>query len=425
MTLDEAAVERISEEIAEKYRNFVNPGIANILKFSGFDVPEDWAEGCYIYDIAGRKFLDCVGGYGAFSLGHRHPKVVEAVKKQLDKEALKSHFFMSMELAEACEALAGVLPGDINYSFLCNSGTEAVEGALKAARIHTGRTEFIGAMNGFHGKSFGSLSVSGREVYKEQFKPLLPIAKQVPFGDAEAMVDAISDKTAAVILEVVQGEAGVHIAPDDYFKKVRKACDANGALLIFDEVRTGFGRTGKMFASEHYGVQPDIVTMAKALGGGVMPVGAFAANADIWNSMFGKNPYLHSTTFGGNPLACAAVIAAIKTTIEEGLVERSAKLGSMLLEGIQAVQKLYPNSIREVRGMGLLAGVEFDSEDFAALVIAGCGRRDVLVAYSLNNPKVIRIEPPLIIEEFELERAIDAVGESVAETAEMLEGIVS
>jgi len=367
--------------------------------------------------------LDCVGGYGAFSLGHRHPKVVEAVKKQLDKEALKSHFFMSMELADACEAMAQVLPGDINYSFLCNSGTEAVEGALKAARIHTGRTGYIGAINGFHGKSFGSLSVSGRELYKEAFKPLLPIAQQVPFGDADALADAISDQTAAVILEVVQGEAGVNIAPDDYFQKVREICTANGALLIADEVRTAYGRTGKMFATEHYGVQPDIVTQAKALGGGVMPVGAFSANADIWDSMFGKNPYLHSTTFGGNPLACSAVIAAIKTTIEEGLVERSATLGKKLLDGLKSIQGQYPSVVKEVRGKGLLAGVEFDHEDFAALVIAGCGRRDVLVAYSLNNPKVIRLEPPLIIEESELNRAIDAVGEAVAETAEMLAGI--
>ncbi len=423
MSLDEAAVERISEETAEKYRKYFSPGQANILKFSGFDVPEDRAEGCYIWDISGRKFLDCVGGYGAFSLGHRHPKVVEAVKKQLDKEALKSHFFMSIELADACEAMAQVLPGDINYSFLCNSGTEAVEGALKAARIHTGRTEYIGAINGFHGKSFGSLSVSGRELYKEAFKPLLPVVQQVPFGDADALADAINDKTAAVILEVVQGEAGVNVPPDDYFPKVREICSANGALLIADEVRTAYGRTGKMFATEHYNVQPDIVTMAKALGGGVMPVGAFSANADIWDSMFGKNPYLHSTTFGGNPLACSAVIAAIKTTIEEGLVERSATLGKVLLEGLQSIQKQYPNVVKEVRGKGLLAGVEFDHEDFAALVIAGCGRRDVLVAYSLNNPKVIRLEPPLIIEESELKRAIDAVGEAVAETSEMLAGI--
>jgi len=424
MPLDEAAVERLTEETVEKYRNYVSPGIASILSFSGFDVPEDRAEGCYIWDISGRKFLDCVGGYGAFSLGHLNPKVVEAVKKQLEKEALKSHFFMSVELAEACELLASVLPGDINFTFLCSSGTEAVEGALKCARVHTGRPEFIGAVNSFHGKSFGSLSVSGREVYKARFYPLLPETQHVPFGDADTLANVISSKTAAVILEVIQGEGGVIVPPDDYFPKVREICDANGSLLILDEVRTGFGRTGRMFASEHYGVRPDIVTMAKALGGGVMPVGGFASNEDVWGSMFGTNPYLHSTTFGGNPLACAAVIAAIKTTIEEGLVERSAQLGEKLLSKLKTLQTQYPKLIKDVRGKGLLAGVEFEEDDFAALVIAGCGRRDVLAAYSLNNPKVVRIEPPLIIEESELDRAIDAIGESVAETAEMLEGVM-
>lgn len=423
MALDETAIDRLSEETTEKYRRFVNPGIANILNFSGFQVPEDRAEGCYIWDASGRQFLDCVGGYGAFSLGHRHPKVVEAVKAQLDKEALKSHFFMSTELADACELMAQVLPGNIEYTFLCNSGTEAVEGALKCARVHTGRPEFIGAENGFHGKTFGSLSVSGREVYKEGFRPLLPETKHIPFGDADALAEAISDRTAAVILEVIQGEGGVNVASDDYFARVREICDANGSLLILDEVRTGFGRTGKMFASELYGVQPDIVTMAKALGGGVMPVGAFSSNEDVWHSMFAKNPYLHSTTFGGNPLACAAVIAAIKTTMEEGLVERSRVLGEKLLTGLKALQKKYPWLIREVRGRGLLAGIEFTEDDIAALVITGCGRRDLLAAYSLNNPKVVRVEPPLVIEESELNRAISIIDESVAETGAMLEGV--
>lgn len=423
MTLDEAAVERVTQETVDKYREYVNPGIAAILSFSGFDVPEERAEGCYIWDVAGRRFLDCVGGYGAFSLGHLNPRVVEAVKKQLEKEALKSHFFMSTELAEACELLARVLPGEIRYSFLCSSGTEAVEGALKAARAHTGRSELIGAVNGFHGKSFGSLSVSGREVYKEKFYPLLPGCSQVPFGDADALEAAVSDRTAAVILEVIQGEGGVILAPDGYFARVREICDSRGALLIFDEVRTAFGRTGAMFASEHYGVVPDIVTMAKALGGGVMPVGAFSAGEDIWNSLFGTNPYLHSTTFGGNPLACAAVIAAITTTLEENLVERSRVLGEKLLAGLESLKAKYPEMIREVRGKGLLAGVEFAEDDVAALVIAGCGRRDLLVAYSLNNPKVIRVEPPLVIEESELDKAVEIISESVVETAEMLQGV--
>jgi len=423
MALDEAAIERLSEETTEKYRRYVNPGIANILNFGGFQVPEERAAGCYIWDASGRKFLDCVGGYGAFSLGHLNPKVVAAVKAQLEKEALKSHFFMSTELADACELLASVLPGDIEYSFMCSSGTEAVEGALKAARKHTGRPEFIGAFNGFHGKTFGSLSVSGREVYKQGFEPLLRETRHVPFGDADALAAAISDRTAAVILEVIQGEGGVNIAPDDYFTKVREICDENGSLLILDEVRTGFGRTGAMFASEHYRVQPDIVTMAKALGGGVMPVGAFSANAEIWDSMFGTNPYLHSTTFGGNPLACAAIIAAINTTIEEGLVERSRVLGEKLLNGLRNVQKRYPWIIKEVRGKGLLAGIEFAEDDIAALVITGCGRRDLLAAYSLNNPKVVRVEPPLIISESELDTAISLIAESVEETGAMLEEV--
>ncbi|MCX8052640.1 MAG: aminotransferase class III-fold pyridoxal phosphate-dependent enzyme [Armatimonadetes bacterium] len=416
----QTVADQLSDEVIEKYRLYVNPGIAAVHAFSGFAVPGSHARGCYIWDASGRKFLDCVGGYGAFSLGHLHPKVVDAVKKQLEKEALKSQYLLCAELAEACELLASVLPGEIRYSFLCNSGAEAVEGALKAARIHTGRPEFIGAVNGFHGKTFGSLSVSGREIYKTPFYPLLPETKHVPFGDANALANAISNRTAAVILEVVQGEGGVIIAPDDYLPKVREICDDAGALLILDEVRTCLGRTGKMFASEHYEVVPDIVTMAKALGGGVMPVGAFSSTEEVWQSLFGANPYLHSTTFGGNPLACVAVTAAIKTTIEEGLVERSARLGEILLEGLKAVQSTHPDMIKDVRGKGLLAGVEFAEDDIALLVIAGCGKRDVLMAYSMNNPRVIRIEPPLIIEESELTRALEVLAESIEETAEMV-----
>ncbi|MDH7601375.1 MAG: aspartate aminotransferase family protein [Armatimonadota bacterium] len=418
-------IEQLRDEVLEKYRRYVNPGIAALLSFSGLDIPEDRAEGCYIYDASGRKFLDCVGGYGAFSLGHLHPRVVEAVKRQLEKEALKSHYFLSTELADACELLASILPGEINYSFFCNSGTEAVEGALKAARIHTRRPEFIGAINGFHGKTFGSLSVSGRDVYKKDFHPLLPETKRVPFGDADALAEAISERTAAVILEVVQGEGGVIVAPDDYFPKVREICDRAGALLILDEVRTCLGRTGKMFASEHYGIIPDIVTMAKALGGGVMPVGAFSSREDVWNSLFGSNPYLHSTTFGGNPLACAAAIAAIKTTIEEGLVERSARLGEKLLQNLHSLKSTHPDMIKDVRGKGLLAGIEFFEEDVALLVIAGCGKRDLLLAYSLNNPRVIRIEPPLIIEDSELDRAVNIIEESIEETAQLVQSVSS
>jgi putrescine aminotransferase len=237
------------------------------------------------------------------------------------------------------------------------------------------------------------------------------------------MADAVDETTAAVILEVIQGEGGVIVPPDGYLPEVREICNRKGALLILDEVRTGFGRTGAMFASEHYGIIPDIMTMAKALGGGVMPVGAFSATPDVWNSLFGKNPYLHSSTFGGNPLACAAAIAAIRTTIDEGLVNRSAELGDRLLSKLGDIAAKHPDYIKEVRGKGLLAGIEFTVDDFAALAITVCGKHNLLVAYSLNNPRVIRIEPPLIITPAELDRAIEIIDLAITETAALIAGI--
>ena len=422
--MTEKEIEKISDDTIQKYRNYVNPAYANILQFSGFSVPEDRAEGCYIYDMSGRKFLDCVGGYGAFSLGHLNPHVVKAIKSQLEKEALKSHFFMSVELAEACELLAGILPENINYSFLCNSGTEAVEGALKAARIHTGRSQFISTVNGFHGKTFGGLSVSGREIYKANFHPLLEETLVVPYNDIVAMKKAINNNTAAVIIEAVQGEGGVNIGNKEYMQALRKICTERGALLIMDEVRTGLGRTGKWFACEHFDIVPDIITMAKALGGGVMPVGAFSSTAEIWESLFGKNPFMHSSTFGGNPLACTAVISAIKTTKELNAVEKAAKSGEILINGLKTLQKKYPEWVKDVRSMGMVAGIEFADEDIGSLLIASCGKRNLLVAYSLNNPQVVRIEPPLIIEEAELLKAINIIDKSLAETIELIKEFV-
>lgn len=419
--LSQEDAERLGDEIVEKYRLYVNPGLASVHKMCGFGIPEYGGEGAIVRDVAGNEYIDCIGGYGAFSLGHRHPKVVAAVQSQLEKECLKSQYLLSTLLANLCELLAGVLPGEIRYSFICNSGTEAVEGALKAARAHTGRPEFVGALNAFHGKTFGSLSVSGRDVYKRGLEPLLPGVRHVPFGDSQAMAAAVSDRTAAVILEVIQGEGGVIIPPPDYLGEVRDICHRCGALLILDEVRTGFGRTGKMFACEHYGVEPDIITMGKALGGGVMPAAAFSAGEAVWKSLFSANPYFHSSTFGGNPLACAAAIAAIRTTIEEGLVKRSRVLGLHLIAGLQAVRERFPDILADVRGIGLLAGVEFTNEDLALLTIAGCGRRGVLAAYSINNPRVIRFEPPFVILEEQLDRAIEAFAESVAEVGELAE----
>lgn len=406
-----------------RYRSYVNPGMADLLKFTGFEYPEWEAEGCIVRDIAGNEYIDCVAGYGVFSLGHRHPDVLRAVREQMDRITLKTHYFLSEGLGLLAEMLAGIAPGPLHYTFVCNSGTEAVEGALKAARVHTGRPNVVGTVNGYHGKTYGSLSASGREVYKAPFTPLLEGFSTVPFADANAAHQAVDEHTAAFIVEVVQGEGGINIAPKGYLASLREITREAGALLIVDEVRTGFGRTGRMFACEHDGVEPDILTLAKALGGGVMPIGAFMGTEEVWDSLFSENPYLHTSTFGGNPLACAAGIAAVEATQRLKLPERSAELGGYMLCRLAELKDRFPEFISDVRGLGLLAGLEFASEDFAKLVIAACATERLLVAYSLNNPKVIRIEPPLIIERELLDRAIGIIETAISETADLLRSL--
>jgi len=409
-------------EVFDQYCAYVNPGLAALVKFMGFDAVEESARGAIIRDADGNEYIDCLGGFGALSLGHHHPKVVAAVRHQLDRMPLSSKILLNPCQASLCQRLAAITPGDLQYSFICNSGAEAVEGALKLARLATGRTEIIGAIGGFHGKTFGALSASGRDIYRKPFEPLVPGFSHVPFGDTTAMRRAVTRDTAAVILEPIQGEAGVIIPPDDYLPEVREICDSAGALLILDEVQTGLGRTGALFACQHYGVAPDIMTLAKALGGGVIPVGAFVARPRLWEA-FRHNPLLHSSTFGGNPLACAAALAAIDAVIEERLPERARDLGGRALRSLTQLQQRFPAAISDVRGRGLLIGVEFAHEDIAGLVIAGLAQRRIITAYTLNNPRVIRLEPPLVIEAEILDRVLSALGEAVQRTVGLLQDV--
>lgn len=407
------------EETIEKYRRYVNPGLANLMDFVGFHAVEWRGKGAYVYDTAGTEYLDCLGGYGVFALGHAHPAVVRAVQEQAGRLPLSSRVLFNRPLADLAETLAAITPGALQYSFFCNSGTEAVEGAVKLARLATGKTQIIGAEGGFHGKTFGSMSASGREVYRAPFAPLVPDFLHVPYGDARAMADAVTERTAAVIVEPIQGENGVIVPPDDYLPAVRRACTERGALLILDEVQTGLGRTGALFACQHWQVTPDVMTLAKALGGGVMPIGAFIATPEIWR-VFEPNPLLHSSTFGGNELACAAALAAIEVIRAEELPARAAALGAELLAALQSISEKYPGTITEVRGKGLLIGVEFADRDMAALVIAGLARQRVLAAYTLNNPCVLRFEPPLIITREQCDRLVAAFDSAVAGVLELL-----
>ncbi len=410
-------------DVIDKYSRHINPYLAKLMAFAGFGV-EMRGEGCYIYDHEGRKFLDCLGGYGTFSVGHRHPKVVEAVQSQLGNMALSGKAFFSKNGADLAELLSEITPDGIEYAFFCNSGTEAVEGALKFAKGATGRAKIISTTESFHGKTLGSLSVMGREKYRKGFEPLLPGVEFVPFGDSAAAISAIDDSTACMIVEPIQGEGGIRIPPDGYLKDLRIACDRHGALLIFDEVQTGLGRTGKMFGCDHEGVCPDIMPLAKALGGGVMPLGAIVGTEAVWEAVYSQNPLSHTNTFGGNPLACAAGLAGIRVIQEEGLVERSAVQGKLLKEGLQSLTLQHSDLVKEVRGRGLMIGMEFQEDEVGELLVAQLLKYGVCVAYALNNPKVIRFEPPLTIETEQIHFALDAVEKALVETSELLASLV-
>lgn len=406
-------------DVFGKTSRHLNPGLAKLMGFAGFGV-EMRAEGVYLWDHEGRRFLDCLGGYGTFSVGHRHPKVIEAVKRQLDQICLSGKAFFSQNAADLAERLAEIAPAGLEFSFFNNSGTEAVEAALKFAKGATGRAKIVSTEGSYHGKTLGALATTGREKYRKRFEPLMPGVEFVPFGDAEAATAAIDDTTAAMIVEPVQGEGGIIVPPAGYLKALREACDRHGALLIFDEVQTGLGRTGRMFGCEWEGVSPDLMTLAKALGGGVMPLGATMGTEAVFEAIYSVNPLAHTSTFGGNPLACAAGLAALDVIRDEDLVSRSERMGERMMRGFLEVGDRHAELIGEVRGRGLMIGLEFRMDEVGELVVAQLLKRGVCVAYALNNPRVLRFEPPLIITESQVNEAVEAVDDALVETGELL-----
>lgn len=402
-----------------RYKEHISPSMARLLKFSGFYAQEETAQGVYIYDEQGRKYLDCSGGYGIFILGHRHPEVVEAVKAQIDRMPIASHVFFNPLQAELAEKLAKACGGGLDYCFFCNSGTEAVEGAIKIARLATGKPTIISTRNAFHGKTMGSLSVSGREMYKNGCGPLLPETVQIPFNDADALEKAIDDHTAAFICEPIQGEGGIIVPDAELFAKVRRICSDKGVLFVADEVQSGMGRTGSFLALDKLGIKPDMVLLAKGLGGGVVPIGAIVATREVWQPFF-KNPTIHTSTFGGNQLACSAAIATLKIIERDGLVQRAGVMGEYFAKGLREVKSRHEDVIAEVRGAGLMLGVEMREEGFGGSIIYEMARSRVTAVYTLNNQKVIRFEPALIIEKEQIDFALDAFERAVVKTEETL-----
>lgn len=406
------------DETYENYKEFVNPPLARVMKVSGSPV-EVRAQGCTIWDQNGKAYLDFAGGYGVFTLGHRHPKVLAAVKEQLEMIALSGKTMFNVTLGRVSRRLAELAPGDLRISFFCNSGTEAVEGAIKLARAATKRRKIVATRNAYHGKTLGALSASGREYFKDAYAPLLADIVHLDFASTQGLREAL-EGAAAMIVEPVQGEGGVNVPPSGYLTAVREACDASGALLIADEVQTGLGRCGLLFGCNRDGVVPDVMTLAKGLSGGVIPVGAYIARPNVWNAAYAKHPVMHTSTFGGNEVACAAALAAMNVLVDENLVENARVRGEQLLNGAQRLARAYPTVVREARGLGLLVGVELTSEGYGGWIIPEMVKRGVTAAWTLNMQRVIRLEPPLVVTAQEVDRALEALEAGLATAREKL-----
>ena len=406
----------IQKETVDGFREHVNPGFLayrkTVTKDGQFAAVEWSDEGSCFMDINGKKYIDCLGGFGIYNVGHRNPKVVKAVTDQLKRQALHSQDLLDPLRAILAKILADITPGDLKYAFFTNSGTESVEAALKLAKMYSERTTFISTTRAFHGKSLGALSGTAKGMFRKPFLPLIPGFRHVPFGDIEMMrktfetCSLVGEDVAAVILEPIQGEGGIILPPENYLKQVRELCDEFGSLLIFDEVQTGMGRTGKMFAAELYDVVPDIICLAKAFGGGVMPAGAIVAKEKVFKSWF-ENPFMHTTTFGGNPLACAAAIATIHVLLEDKLPERAAEVGEYFLNGLKKAAEGHEDKVFEIRGQGLMIGIEFHKDEIGYEVSKAMFDRGILVAGTLINSKTIRIEPSLTISYEEVDMVIN------------------
>lgn len=424
------ALELSREENRDNHRKYINPELVNLMSLINFDKLFVRAQGCSVWDESGNEYIDFLGGYGALNLGHNHPYIDEALELVKDSPNL---------LQASLNALTGVLakdlalftPGNLQYSFFGNSGAEAVEGALKIARAATGKQKIVSCLGSFHGKSYGALSVTGREKYRKPFEPLIPGVTFIPYGDIEALEKELSsgDK-AAFIVEPIQGEGGIIVPPDGYLRKARDICSNYETLLIVDEIQTGFGRTGKIFACNHEEVVPDIMCVAKSFGGGIMPLAAYSTSKRVWESAYGSldKATLHTSTFGGNSRAAAAGIAALEVIYQEDLAGQADEKGHYLRDKLLELKKQYP-FIKDVRGRGLMLGLEFAqpennllnkitggalekaAHEYLGSLIAGelMNKYYIITAYTLNNPNVIRLEPPLTVSYSQLDRMIDAL----------------
>lgn len=365
------------------------------------------AEGIYLYGPNQQKYMDLVSGFNVSNIGHRHPKVLDAIKQQLDKfmhVTVYGEFVQAPQVQFATDLL-NVLPDSFQSVYLTNSGAEAVEGSMKIAKKYTGRRQIIAAKQAYHGSTQGALSLIGNDEYRRAYAPLLPEIDFITYNDI-ADLDAITDQTAAVIIEAIQGEAGVRVPSEEYMKALRQKCSDTGALLIFDEIQTGFGRTGKLFAFEHFDIVPDILMLAKGIGGG-MPLGAFVAPKEIMD-VIKDNPMLgHITTFGGHPVSCAAAKASLEVIIQEHLVEQVAEKAQLFREELQIPQ------IKEIRGLGLMMCLQLENFDQVYAISNYCAEKGIIIDWYLHCETALRVAPPLTISTEQIKEACKIIREAI------------
>ena len=431
-TVEEEEGKWIIEESTHNFAEHFNRGWLEYRKSvteAGQWAAVEWnGKGSVFQDVLGRQYIDFLGGYGMMDLGWAHPEVVDVVKAQLSNHTpMPSQELIDPLRGVLARILADITPGDLKYSWFAASGTEAIEAAIKLAKLHTKKAAFIVAVKGFHGKTMGSLSMIGKADFRQPLGLLYagPVY-HVPFGDAEAVerqleiCDTIGIGVAGVLMEPIQGEAGAIVPPDDFWPRIRAATRKHGALLIADEVQTGLGRTGQLWGVDHWGVEPDIIAVAKSLGGGVMPVSAVCSTEEIFHSLMYPNPFLQTTTTGGGALACSAAIAAINVTLRDCLWEAAAQKGSYMLEKLDELVAEFPQVYKKVTGKGLLIGQHFHTPEIGYKVAAGLFQRGVLVAGTLTSAQTIRIEPPLIISAAEIDEGLNRLRDAVSSVAQLL-----
>ncbi len=372
-----------------------------------FLIPIEKAEGLYLYGPDGKRYADLISGIGVSVIGHRHPRVVSAIKEQVDKHLHVMVYgeYIQSPVNDLAEKITSLLPPKLNCCYFVNSGAEANEGALKLAKRYTRRTEIISCRGSYHGSTHGALSVSGNEVKKRAFRPLLPDVRFIEFGNRDHL-SHITAETACVIMETIQGDAGVRIPSSEYMQAVRARCTETGTILILDEIQCGMGRTGKLFAFEHFGITPDILTVAKAFGGG-LPIGAFISDRKIMDTLTHDPMLGHITTFGGNPVCCASALATLSVIQDEGLMVGVEEKGKLFEEYLR-----HP-AIREIRRMGLLFAVDFESAERVSSIVNRCKENGVICYWFLSHPYSFRLAPPLTITPEEIKECCDVILDAI------------